>query len=279
MINSSLVKELRHMTSAPLMECKKALEETGGNLEEAKNFLRKKGKILASKKSSREANEGVIAIHFDESKKKAGIVKLSCETDFVARNDQFQGATEKLAILASEGVDSFEEKQLAGTSVKDYITELITEIRENIILSEVIHWHWSESAVVNFYVHHNKKIGVLIELNVEKSDADGLMEVAKDICLHIAANKVEFISGEEVSTEILEKEKVFLMEQAKESGKPPEIAEKMIAGRLQKFKKEICLLEQPFLKNPDISVAKLLEEKTNQLGQKIAVKRFCKLTF
>ena len=109
MINSSLVKELRHMTSAPLMECKKALEETNGNLEEAKNFLRKKGQLLASKKSSREANEGVVAIHFDEATKKVGMVKLSCETDFVARNDQFQEATEKLAKLASEGVDNLEE--------------------------------------------------------------------------------------------------------------------------------------------------------------------------
>ena len=279
MISSSLVKELRHMTSAPLMECKKALEETNGNLEEAKNFLRKKGQLLASKKSSREANEGVVAIHFDEAIKKAGMVKLSCETDFVARNDQFQETTEKLAKLASEGADSFEEKQLEGTQVKDYLTEIIAEIRENIVLSQVMHWHWSDTAVVNFYVHHNKKIGVLVELEVENPNAEGMMEIAKDICLHIAANKVEFISGEEVSDEILEKEKNFLMGQAKESGKPPEIMEKMIVGKLQKFKKEICLLDQPFLKNPDISVAKLLVEKTNQLGQKIAVKRFCKFTF
>ena len=155
MISSSLVKELRHMTSAPLMECKKALEETNGNLEEAKNFLRKKGQLLASKKSSREANEGVVAIHFDEAIKKVGMVKLSCETDFVARNDQFQETTEKLAKLASEGTDSFEEKQLEGTQVKDYLTEIIAEIRENIVLSQVIHWHWSDTAVVNFYVHHN----------------------------------------------------------------------------------------------------------------------------
>ena len=106
-----------------------------------------------------------------------------------------------------------------------------------------------------------------------------MMEVAKDICLHIAANKVEFISGEEISDEILEKEKSFLMEQAKESGKPPEIIEKMIIGKLQKFKKEICLLDQPFLKNPDVSIAKLLADTTNQLGQKIAVKRFSKFAF
>ena len=106
-----------------------------------------------------------------------------------------------------------------------------------------------------------------------------MMEIAKDICLHIAANKVEFISGEEISDEILEKEKSFLMEQAKESGKPPEIIEKMIVGKLQKFKKEICLLDQPFLKNPDVSIAKLLADTTNQLGQKIAVKRFSKFTF
>ena len=135
MISSSLVKELRHMTSAPLMECKKALEETNGNLEEAKNFLRKKGQLLASKKSSREANEGVVAIHFDEAIKKAGMVKLSCETDFVARNDQFQETTEKLAKLASEGADSFEEKQLEGTQVKDYLTEIIAEFREIIVMN------------------------------------------------------------------------------------------------------------------------------------------------
>ena len=195
------------------------------------------------------------------------------------RNDQFQEATEKLAKLASEGGDNLEEKQLEGTQVKDYLTELIAEIRENIVLNQVVHWHWSDTAVVNFYVHHNKKIGVLVELEVENPNAEGMMEVAKDICLHIAANKVEFISGEEISDEILEKEKSFLMEQAKESGKPPEIIEKMIIGKLQKFKKEICLLDQPFLKNPDISVAKLLVEKTNQLGQKIAVKRFCKFAF
>ena len=261
------------MTSAPLMECKKALEETNGNLEEAKNFLRKKGQLLASKKSSREANEGVVAIHFDEAIKKVGMVKLSCETDFVARNNQFQEATEKLAKLASEGVDSFEEKQLEGAQVKDYLTELIAEIRENIVLSQVIHWHWSDAAVVNFYVHHNKKIGVLVELEVENPNAEGMMEVAKDICLHIAANKVEFISGEEISDEILEKEKSFLMEQAKDSGKPPEIIEKMIAGKLQKFKKEICLLDQPFLKNPDVSFNYLAENFQNCVAKNLKLFR------
>lgn len=278
MIPPSLVKELRHITSAPLMECKKALEESNGDLQEAQQNLRKKGKVLADKKSTREAEEGVVIIHSHPKEKKIAMLQLACETDFVARNENFQKIAEKLVhLLTSEGIEDFEEKQIENTSVKDYIIEKISEIRENIIISQKVQWSYNENSIVSSYLHHNKKIGTLIELTGNPNEAAN--QVAKDICLHLAANKVQCLAEKNLPAEILEKEKQFLIEQANQSGKPMAIVEKMVVGKLKKFVKEVCLLEQPFLKDPEISVQKYLENKSKELDQSFQIKRFAKFNF
>ena len=279
MITASLVKELRQLSAAPLMDCKKALEESQGDLEKAKLILRKKGKLLADKRADRDTSEGVIAIYLNKEEKKSGIIKLACETDFVAKNEKFQDAASKLAKLASEDDNDLLEKNLDGIKVKEYITDLISEIRENISITQHLHWSWQNNSYVASYVHHNNKIGVLVELSIESELENDLQDLAKDICLHLAANRVECITEQDIKEDVLVKERNFLIEQAKESKKPEAVIEKMVEGRMQKFKKEICLLEQPFLKNPDISIRSLLEQKSSELKQKIVVSRFCKLYF
>ena len=278
MIKPELVKELRHITSAPLMDCKRALVEANGDIEVAKQNLRKQGKILANKKSSRDASEGLVIIKNDSSKKKIAVLKLSCETDFVARNENFQDVANKLvALLLEEGASNFLEKNIDGLSVKDYLTEKIVEIRENILISHLEYWEYSDNSTVNSYLHHNKKIGAIIELEGE-SNEDSL-QVAKSLCLHIAANKVECLSEQDLSTEVLNKEADFLKEQARQSGKPAEIIEKMIQGQLKKFKKEICLLEQPLMQDTSITVTQYLEQQAKNLKQDLKIRRFCKISF
>ena len=278
MILASLVKELRYITSAPLMDCKKALEESNGNLEQAQQVLRKKGKILANKKSSREAKEGVIAIYSSVEHKKIGMLKLACETDFVARNEKFQIIAERLTkLLALEGAKNFEEKKLAGLKIKDYIIEKIANIRENIVISQIVQWKYADNSIINSYLHHNKKIGALVELEGDTNEQTLL--VAKDLCLHIAANPVECIDENDLSPESLAKEKRFLINQASQSNKPAKILEKIVEGKLKKFKKEMCLLEQPFLKNTEISVREFLTTQSKSLNQNLRVKKFIKFNF
>jgi elongation factor Ts len=278
MISLNLVKELRHITSAPLMDCKRALEESNGDLEQAQQNLRKQGKILANKKSSREATEGLVNIYNIAEENKIAMLKIACETDFVARNENFQEIADKLVILlANEGAENFEEKQLEGTSVKDYIVEKISELRENVVLGGLEQWSYGDDVTVSSYLHHNKKIGTLVELSAPSSEQSQL--VAKDICLHIAANRVQCIAEQDLPAEIVEKEKQFLIEQAEQSGKPAEIIEKMIQGKLKKFTKEVCLLEQAFLKDPEVNVRQYLEQQSKALGQDFQIKKFSKFSF
>ena len=278
MILPTLVKELRHITSAPLMDCKRALEESNGDIKQAQQNLRKKGKILANKKSSREAEEGVVVINSIPQQKRIAMIQLACETDFVARNENFQTVAENLAsLLAKEGTDNFNDKQIKNTSVKNYIIEKILEIRENIVINQVVQWIYSENSIVNSYLHHNKKIGVLVEL--EGKSSEEASAIAKDICLHIAANKVHYIAEKDLPSEVLEKEKQFFIEQASQSGKPAEIVETMVLGKMKKFIKEICLLQQPFIKDTEITVEQYLEQQSKKLGQKFKIKKFSKFSF
>ncbi len=278
-ITASLVKELREITGAGMMDCKKALTECEGDLEAAKEYLRKKGQAIANKKSSRETSEGAISICLKD--KKATLVKIACETDFVAINDKFKDFIASIAEQAVEtGVDNFLDKTSSSGSIKDQFVDAISKLGENIVYMDGQHWEVSGNSIIGAYTHTNSKIGVLVELESDQPvDQEEMRTVAKDISMHIAASQVEAVSEDNLDPAVVEKEKNFLIEQAKESGKPENIIEKMVRGRLIKFKKEVCLLDQNFVKDPEKTITQHLADSGKEIGCTLAVKRFYKEQF
>ncbi len=282
-ISASQVMELRASTGAGMMDCKKALQEMDGDLEAAKDYLRKKGISIAQKKSDRETNEGGVGLQIAADGKTGAIVQLACETDFVARNEQFGALLERLAAQAlAHGGDGLAEQPLDGGtgSVNDFITEAIAKLGENLQLVQAERLTVSGEGVVGGYVHSNQKIGVLVAVGSDKAVASDALDVlAKDLAMHIAASQVSAVSAEDVDPALIAKEKEILVAQAQESGKPADIIEKMVQGRLSKFVKEVALLDQPFVKDPERTVAKLVADTGTQVGAALRVQGFAKLQF
>lgn len=277
-ITASMVKDLRETTGAGMMDCKKALSECDGDMEAAKEFLRKKGQAIANKKSSRETREGAVSVCVKGDK--AALVKIACETDFVAINDNFKIFIAKIAEQAIEvGIDDLMEKNSSIGPIKEQFIEAISKLGENIVFVDGQYWEASENSVINFYTHTNNKISVLIELEAEVGVDKALAkDVAKNIAMHVAASQVEAISENDLDPAVVDKEKSFLMGQARESGKPENIIEKMVVGRLNKFKKEVCLLDQNYVKEPDKTIKEYLADSGKAAGGRLSVKRFFKET-
>jgi len=254
-ISASQVKELRERTGAAMMDCKKALEKSSGDMEKAIEELRKSGITKASKKAGRIAAEGVIAIA--EKDNRAVMLEVNSETDFVARDSNFTDFVKALSATALESasvdIDSLASKSLAGSSatVEESRQALVAKVGENVQLRRLV--HSAEAVTVGTYLH-GSRIGVIVELDVDNK------ELARDIAMHIAASKPIVISPENVSEEIVAKEKEIYMAQAATSGKPQEIIEKMVLGRLKKYLDEVSLTGQPFVKDPDITVGSLLNK-------------------
>jgi elongation factor Ts len=251
-ITASMVKELRERTGAGMMECKKALVEADGNLDAAAEILRKSGQAKADKKASRVAADGRVVIAQDGGK--AVIAEVNSETDFVAKDENFVAFAEAIAALALESgtsdVEALAAEKLAdGRTVEEARTELIQKVGENIGVRrvEIV----AADGVLASY-SHGARIGVVIALE------GGDEELAKDVAMHVAAMNPEYVSEADVPSETLENERRILTEQAQDSGKPAEIIEKMVIGRVNKFLKEITLLGQPFVKDDSVTVAKLL---------------------
>lgn len=255
-ITASMVKELREMTGAGMMDCKKALGETDGDMDAAVEFLRKKGMAGADKKAGRVAAEGVVAIAISDDKKKASIVEVNCETDFVAKGDDFKAfADEVAAIVLKTGIIDPEailsEKMASGESIDEKRRALIAKIGENMAIRRIE--MLETSGEIGKY-QHGEKIGVAVAME------GGNDVLVKDIAMHVAAAKPGAISEADLNEDMVEKERQFQIDQAKDSGKPMEIIEKMIEGRMKKFLKEMTLLGQAFVKDPDQSVEKLLKD-------------------
>ncbi|MEO1837968.1 MAG: translation elongation factor Ts [Candidatus Lambdaproteobacteria bacterium] len=281
-ITAAAVKELREITGVAMMDCKKALVEADGDLEAAQDYLRKKGQAKALKKSSRETSEGAVSFTVSTDGKRAGLVKVACETDFVARNNIFQDFISKLAIQVSEqgGENVLQQTLVEGEgSVESLLTEKIAELGENMQILDCRKMEISNGAHGG-YIHSNGKIGVAVPLETDKPcDDERLKTLARDIAMHIAAFPAEAVNADQVSKEVLEKEKEVFTAQARESGKPENIIEKMIEGRLKKFLKEICVESQPFVKDPQLSVSQLVENTEKELGVKINFNKFAKFQF
>ena len=260
MVTASQVKDLREKTGAGMMDCKKVLTETDGDMEKAIELLRERGIAKAAKKSDRIAAEGIVDAYVSEDGKIGAVVEVNAETDFVAKNDEFKNFVSDVARqIATTNPTNVEEllnaKSIVETdkTVNEVLTNKIATIGENMSIRRFA--RYESSGLVEKYIHGEGKIGVLVELE------NGNSELAKDICMQIAAAKPEFLDRESVPAERVEKEMEILKAQAMNEGKPAEIAEKMVQGRIGKFYSEICLVEQEFVKNPDMKIKQLLESK------------------
>jgi len=256
-ITASMVKELRERTSAGMMECKRALSETDGDMEAAVQLLRTSGAAKADKKAGRVAAEGVVSIYISDDRKLGVIVEVNSETDFVAKGDDFQKfAADIAAVVAATNpadIDVLNATKLAsGETVDETRRALIAKLGENITVRRFERIEATGDAVISSY-QHGLKIGVLV------NSAGGNESLGKDLAMHIAALKPICVSTDEVPADAVEKEKVVFSAQAAESGKPPEIIEKMIVGRINKFLNEVALHGQDFVKDPSTKIGKLLK--------------------
>ncbi|MFR5263873.1 translation elongation factor Ts [Clostridium sp.] len=278
MISAKMVKELREKTSAGMMDCKKALTETNGDMEKAVEFLREKGLAAAAKKSGRIAAEGIVKTYVSEDKKKGAIIELNCETDFVAINEEFVGFAGEIAkLVAEKELNTVEEvlaADLAGKTVQDTLTELIAKIGENMNLRRVERFS-AESGLVQEYIHGGGRIGVMVELACDNT-SDVLVQLAKDVAMQIAAANPLFLSEADVDAKSLETEREVYRAQALNEGKPEKIVEKMVEGRIKKYFKEVCLLDQQWVKNGDMTISKLLEEKSKEIGAPVSIVRYAR---
>ena len=257
-VTAAQVKELRERTSGAMMDCKKALDETGGDMEAAIKYMREAGLAKAAKKASRVAAEGVVLTFVSPDNKEAIILEINCETDFVARDENFTQFCEKVGRVALENKMSDVQALLAlpfeagGDSIDATRQALVVKIGENITVRRC-HYLASNNGAIGAYIHGGR-IGVLLELNGDD------LALAKDIAMHVAAVNPEYLKPEDVAAERVAAEKAILIAQAKESGKPEDIIEKMITGRLKKFVNEVSLYGQSFVKNPDLTVGQLVEQ-------------------
>jgi elongation factor Ts len=256
-VTAAMVKELRERTGAGMMECKKALVETNGDLDAAVEFLRKSGLAQADKKASRVAAEGRIAQVMAENGKEAVMVEVNCETDFVAKDDSFNRFAGAVALNtlneSPADVDALMNTSTNGGTVEEARQALVTKIGENVQVRRFV--RTSTDGTIGAYVHGGK-IGVLVDVS------GGDEELARDLAMHIAALNPEFVSADDVPADVIAREKDILVAQAESSGKPAEIIEKMVTGRLRKHLSGITLLGQPFVKDGDVTVAKLLDQKS-----------------
>ena len=274
------VKKLREMTNCGMMDCKKALTETDGDMDKAVEFLREKGLATAAKKAGRIASEGMVeAIVFDKGV--AVAVEVNSETDFVAKNADFQSFVKAIAeVIAKEApadVEALKEMKINDSqTVGEALTEKIATIGENMNIRRFERFEGANQA----YVHAGGRIGVLVNFEVAdaaKVDTDEFKTMAKDVAMQIAAVTPEFVRESEIPAERVEKEKEILTAQALNEGKPANIVEKMVVGRIKKFFKEICLVDQAFVKDPDITVGKYVENVAKSLGTEISIAKFARL--
>ncbi len=278
-VTAALVKQLRETSGAGMMDCKKALEETNADIDAAIDWLRTKGLATAAKKSGRVASEGLVAIHVEGNS--AAMIELNAETDFLSRNDDFKSLASNLARLAidAQNIEELYELSFPNTerTVAEEITHNIATIGENMMLRRVKNVRVNNGAVVS-YIHNATadgmgRIGVLVALESDAS-ADILNNLGKQIAMHVAATKPASLSIDSLDPTMVQREREVLIEQAKESGKPQEIAEKMVEGRIRKFYEEVVLLEQTFVIDGESKVSDILNKTASNCGNEIVLKEF-----
>lgn len=279
-ITAALVKELREISGAGMMDCKKALQENDGNIEEAQDWLRKKGLATAAKKSGRAASEGLVGMITDG--KSGVVVEVNSETDFVARNEIFQTfvrTVTQVAMAVGGDLDKLKAADYPGTgrTVEEELTNMISTIGENMNLRRSAGLSVGKGVVAGYI--HNKladdlgKIGVLVALESD-GDSGKLEALGRQVAMHVAAARPQWLSTDEVDATALDREREVLSEQARASGKPEEIIAKMVEGRLRKFYEEVVLLEQVFVMDTDKKIAKVIEDAAKDVGAPVKLSGF-----
>ena len=246
MVTAALVKELREKTGAGMMDCKKVLTETDGDLEKASELLRERGIAKAAKKSGRVAAEGLVEAYVTEDGKVGAIVEVNAETDFVAKNEEFKTFVMDVAKQVVKNLLAEPSIAVEGKTVNEVLIDKIATIGENMTIRRFARFETTDG-LVEKYIHGDGKIAVLVNMT------NGNKELAKDVCMQIAAARPEFVNREQVPAERLEKEKEILKAQTMNEGKPEAIAEKIVMGRINKFYEEICLVDQEFVKDPSFT--------------------------
>ena len=274
-ITAAMVKDLREKTNAGMMDCKKALSATNGDFDAAVNWLREKGLAAVAKKAGRVAAEGLVGVSHEGDV--AALCEVNCETDFVAKNPEFQELVATLAKAVATGkpasTEAFLASSISGKTVKDLMAEKIAKIGENMTVRRV---HRAEG-VLGSYAHMGGAIGVIVELDVAdaaKGKSDAVKTLARDLAMQVAASQPMYLKREEADQKILENEKNIAREKAKADGKPEKILEKIAEGAANKFLQENCLLEQAFVKDDKNSVQKHVEKVAKEAGTTITVKGF-----
>ena len=273
-ITAQMVKELRETTGAGMMDCKKALQEAEGNMERAIDLLREKGLSKAAKKSDRIAAVGLVDIEMNADNTVGAIVEINSETDFVAKNEDFKTFVKDVAEMAL----ATEKEDVAGLLTESHKEGALSEVLNNRIatIGEKLDIRRFEKVSTNGqvagYIHGGGKIGVLVELETEARDAD-VLAMGKDIAMQVAAMNPKYVSKDDVDQDYIAHETEILTQQALNEGKPANIVEKMIKGRLEKQLKEVCLVEQTFVKNPDLTIKQLVADVAKKVGSEIKVAR------
>ena len=279
-ITASLVKELREKTGLGMMECKKALSETEGDIEKAVDHLRKRGALKAEGKSDRVTSEGVIGSYISDDAKVGSLVEVNCETDFVARSEDFTSLVNDITlhVAKSDSNENISNQSFdSSRTVNDLVKEKIAKLGENISIKRGEKFTATGNGFIGSYIHSNKKVGVLVELETDKElDKEALAALTKDIAMHVTASTPRYVSREHADEDFIAKEKEIMLAQSGDdlSTKPENIREKIMTGRMDKIFASVCLLEQPFVKNPDLTVGQMVKDHSSKLGGNVTVKKF-----
>ncbi len=281
MITAAIVKELRDKTNAGMMDCKRVLTETNGDLEASIKLLRERGIAKAGAKADRAANEGVITARVNDAATSGIVLEINCETDFVSKNENFQAFVAQIAdtLAASSAADHAAALavNMGEYNVDDTVKAKVVEVGENLQFRKYVRFDAAPGGVVASYIHLGGKVGVLIEMGTTKPETAGtdtFKELIKDLTLHIAASAPKGLSRDDIPETLVNAEREIFRARLADSGKPENIIENILKGQIGKFFAESCFLEQGFVKDPDITVAKLLEAKGKELGDTLTVTRF-----
>jgi len=279
-ISAAMVMELRKMSGQGMMDCKKALQETNGDVEQAMDLLRKKGLATLAKRAGRDTSEGLVVCKSSEDGKTAVLATLCCETDFVAKSDDFVATAKTLADYAlacpaDEGVDNLLETSVDGKTFNGILTETVSKTGEKTQVGDYAKYSIDGPGLIGTYIHFNEKVGTMLQIetgDVATANNEALQQTATDIAMHITATKPMALDKDQIDPETIEREKAIFAEQVK--GKPENIIGKIVEGKMQKFYVENCLLQQPFVKDDSKTIEQVLAEAAQQAGGEAKMKRF-----
>jgi len=279
-ISAAMVMKLRKMSGQGMMDCKRALQDTDGDVEQAMDLLRKKGLATLAKRAGRDTSEGLVVSKISPDGKTAAMATLCCETDFVAKSDDFVATAQTLADFAlacpaDEGVENVLETSADGRTFNDILTEIVSKTGEKTQVGDYAKYKLDRPGLVSIYIHFNEKVATMVQIDTSDeatAEGDAVKQAASDIAMHITATKPLALDKDQIDPETIEREKTIFAEQVK--NKPANIIDKIVEGKIKKFFAENCLLQQPFVKDDSKSVEQVLTEAAKQAGGEAKIKRF-----